>query len=355
VKAGTGRSVARRPTLGFVGIHAAGRSGQAPGQDETVAALFAQEGFRVRSTSAVKRPALRTAHQAWSILTWRDVDVLIVAVYSGPSFFIAELASKLGRLTGKRVILFLHGGRLPEFAATRRRRVTRVLESADRVLAPSDYLASAFRSWGIDVGVVPNVLRVERYVHAVRSPARPRLLWMRTFDAEYDPLTAVRAFAALVARVPEATMTMAGADHGMLDATKAEAAKLDVAGAVHFPGYLGEPEKRAAFADHDIYVNTNLVDNMPISVLEAAASGHLIVATAVSGIPSLLSDGVDSVLVPAGDHQRIADEIADLLDDADRCARLSTAARALAERSSWPAVLEEWERTLAFVAPEVTA
>jgi len=338
--------------IGFVGIHAAGRPGQVPGQDEMLAELFTGEGYRVRTTSSVRRPALRTADQLRAMLSWRDVDVMVVAVYSGASFFIAEMAVAVGRLTGTPVVLFLHGGNLPVFAATRRRRVARVLEAADVVAAPSPYLAEAFRSWGIDVRVIPNVLPIERYPFQERRAPSPRLLWMRTFDRDYDPLTAVRAFGSLAERVPGATMTMAGADHGMLDATRAEAASLGLADRISFPGYLGPPEKRAALAQHDIYVNTNLVDNMPISVLEAAASGQLIVATSVGGVPALLHDGIDAVLVPPGQPEAIADAVEALLDDPERCAPMSRAARALAERSNWTAVLEHWQDALTFLVPE---
>ncbi len=82
---------------------------------------------------------------------------------------------------------------------------------------------------------------------------------------------------------------------------------------IDFPGYIGADDKAAAFADHDIFLNTNVVDNMPVSVLEASASGLVPVATAVGGIPNLLTDDVDSVLVAARDDQAMATEVLRLL------------------------------------------
>ena len=43
-----------RPVLGFIGIHSGGRSDQAVSQNETVAGLFSQSGYRVRRASAVR-------------------------------------------------------------------------------------------------------------------------------------------------------------------------------------------------------------------------------------------------------------------------------------------------------------
>ena len=114
--------------LGFVGIHAGSRTDQPVSQNETLSRLFEESGYRVRRSSAVKQPALRTAHQILSILSWRRVDLLVIAVFSGRSFWIAEIATRLGRLTGKRMVLFLHGGNLPVFGPEHRRWVERVFE-----------------------------------------------------------------------------------------------------------------------------------------------------------------------------------------------------------------------------------
>ncbi|MEI2655012.1 MAG: hypothetical protein V9G12_23195 [Microthrixaceae bacterium] len=109
---GTGRR-AEPPVIGSVGIHSNGRPDLPVSQNETLGALFGASGYEVRRTSAVRRPSLRTAHQIGSILTWWNVDVIVVAVFSGPSFWIADFASFLGRLMGKRVVLFLPGAGSP--------------------------------------------------------------------------------------------------------------------------------------------------------------------------------------------------------------------------------------------------
>ena len=341
----------RRPTIGFIGIHSNGRPDMPVSQNETIARLFAESGFVVRKASGVRRPALRTIHQMVSIPLWRDVDVLVIAGFSGPSFFIVEFATWLARVTGKRSVVFLHGGRLPEFGPEHRRRVEAALARADRVFAPSEFLAREFRSWGIDVRVIPNVLSIDRYVAVARAEARPRILWMRTFHEHYDPLTAVRTFARLVEHHSDAAMTMAGADQGLLDATRGEAARLGVVDRIEFPGYLRGDEKDRALQSHDFFLNTNVVDNMPVSVLEAAASGMVPVATAVGGIPMLLTDGVDALLSPPGDDAALAADIESLVADPSRYGEMSRAARRLAELSGWPHVRERWLHELELLLP----
>ncbi len=339
------------PTIGFVGIHAGRRTDQPVSQNETLARLFAESGYRVRRSSAMKHPALRTAHQILSILCWRKVDLLVVAVFSGRSFWIAELATRLGQLTGKRLVLFLHGGNLPVFGPEHRTWVERVLTRADLVLAPSDFLATTFREWGLDVHVIPNVLDIEKYHYEPRTAARPSILWMRTFHEHYAPEMAVRVLASVSEKFPTCTMTMAGADQGLLQQTKAEASRLGLEDRIDFPGYILLDQKRAMLAAHDIYLNTNIVDNMPVSLLEAAASGLVPVATAVGGIPALVDDGRNGVLVASGDVEAMSSEVVRLLSDDLRFAELSRGARALAEQSSWTQVLARWEDELTLLLP----
>lgn len=338
----------RNLTLGFVGIHAGRRTTQPVSQNETLANLFERDGYTVKRSSAVKRPFLRTLHHFWCLATWRRVDVEIVAVFSGPSFFIAEYATFLAKLfPHRKVILFLHGGKLAEWETAHPRRVRWAFRRADRILAPSGFLAASFRDRGYDVGIIPNVVALDRYTYTPREVARPRILWMRTFQDVYDPKTAVAVLARVAQSHPDVTMTMGGADHGALAETEQLAAELGVADRIHFAGYLGATAKAEAFADHDLYLNTNLVDNMPVSLIEAAACGLVPVATAVGGIPALVDDGTDGMLAPAGDVAALSAAVCRLLDDPATFGPMSRAARSLAERSGWPSVRRGWEAVLA--------
>jgi glycosyltransferase involved in cell wall biosynthesis len=342
------------PRFGFLGIHAGRRTDQPVSQNEILSRLFESVGYQVVRASAVKRPITRTAHQILSLLRWRRLDVTVIAVFSGPSFFIAEFGSFLARhVVRSKVVLFLHGGNLGVFSADHPARVRRAFARADLVLAPSEFLARTFRDAGFDVRVIPNVLALERYRYVERASARPQLMWMRTFHEHYDPLMAVDVLARVAEVHADATLTMGGADHGLLEATRARAVELGVLDRITFAGYLDAAAKADAFASHDVFLNTNRVDNMPVSVLEAAASGLVPVATAVGGIPSLLTDDHDSRLVPAGDVEAMVAAVLDLLADDERYARLSRGARALAERSGWPAVHQRWVEELAPLLPDV--
>ena len=82
----------------------------------------------------------------------------------------------------------------------------------------------------------------------------------------------------------------------------------------------------------DVAVNSSDFEGTPLAVLEYMAAGRAIVATRVGGVPDVITDGVEGVLVPSGDPAALAAAVGDLLGDPDRRARLGPAARERQQR-----------------------
>jgi glycosyltransferase involved in cell wall biosynthesis len=102
----------------------------------------------------------------------------------------------------------------------------------------------------------------------------------------------------------------------------------------------------AKLADADIFLNTSRVDNTPVSVLEAMASGMCIVSTDVGGIPHLLQPEQDALLVPTDDPEQMARAVRRIVTDANLARRLSLNARKSAEQFDWSVVTPRWEALL---------
>jgi glycosyltransferase involved in cell wall biosynthesis len=340
-----GASRAGLPRLCFVGPMLGVNPGWVTTQGEVLAGLLAGAGYPVRATSSIPARLPRLADTLRSLVAWRDdVDLVIHQVFSGAAFGVTDAASALGRALRLPQIFVLHGGALPEFVARRDGWARRVMHRAAAIVIPSGYLARVFGAFPELIPrlrVIPNVLAIEEYAYRHRSVAEPRLLWMRTFHPIYRPEMAIDALTELRMTHPAATLTMAGQDKGALTAARERARGL--AEAVRFPGFLSAADKAREFTGHDIFLNTNRVDNMPVSVLEAAACGLPIVATAVGGIPYLLADGRTGLLVPDGDARAMAGAARRLLDEPGLAARLSANGRALAESCGWEAVRPRWE------------
>lgn len=332
-----------RPSVCFVGPMLGRNPGVVTTQGEVLADLFAAEGWQVRETSTCSNRYVRLVDTLSCLVRWRrSVDVVVLSVFSGPSFVVSDAVSWLAQILSLPTVQVLHGGNLPSFADRHPGWVGRVLGRADVVVAPSPYLALVGDRVGIAVDVIPNAIELGSLAWAQRSEIRPHLLWMRTYHPIYNPLRAVRVAHLLRERWPDLTMRMGGQDKGLRTAVEAEVDRLGLSDVVRIDGFLGPREKREAFTSADVYLHTNHVDNAPVSVIEAAAAGLPIVATEVGGIGELLEDEVSALLVADDDDEAMVRAVDRLLRDPGLVRRLSGNAKAMAERSSWPAVRGQW-------------
>lgn len=327
----------------MLGVH----SGWVTTQGEILADLLAREGYTVRVTSRIPARLPRLVDTLRSIYLWRnEIDLVIHQVFSGPAFVINDAASWLCWRLGLRQIYVLRGGSLPEFTLSRSGWVRRVMRRADAIVAPSGFLSSLFDEVpeiSARIRVIPNILAIEKYPYRHRLEVQPRLLWMRTFHPIYHPEMAVDVLANLRQTHPAATLTMAGQEKGLHAQVQEKARQAGLIDAIRFPGFLGPEDKSREFGTHDIYLNTNHVDNMPVSVVEAAAFGLPVVATRVGGIPYLLSDGETGLLTPDADAEAMAAAVRRLLHEPGLAAQLSANGRALAENCAWEPVKAQWE------------
>lgn len=311
---------------------------------EDLARRLQDAGVTVRTSSRVVFPPARLADMVLAAIGGRGgYRIAIIDVYSGRAFLWAEAAAHAARAAGKRVILALHGGRLPEFANRHPGRVARLLAKADLVVAPSPFLRGALRHLRPDIRVVPNAVDLRAYPFRSRGHISPRLVWLRSFHRMYHPGLAVRVLAELRRSHPEATLAMYGPDKdGSLGHTRRLAEELGVAESVRFPGVVPKERVGEALAGADVFLNTTHVDNTPVSVIEAMACGLCVVSTDAGGVPQLIRDGIHGLLVRPGDAEGMVDAVRRLLNDAELCFRLSTEARARAEEFTWERVLPQW-------------
>lgn len=343
----------KKPRLCFVGNMLGANAGYITTQGQIVADLFTAEHFEVtRVSSRVNRAARLAEIITVLVKKRRRFDVVVLDVYSGLNLIMAETVGWLCNLLKLPLIMVLRGGDLPKFVERKPEAMRKILGRADLLVAPSAFLADKIGRAGFEVEVVSNVLDLKRYAFRRRRALTPKLFWMRSFHPVYNPQLAVRVLAGLKARYPAATLTMAGVDKGLEAATKKLAEDLGLREAVRFPGFLDREQKAKEFARHDIFLNTNRVDNMPVAIVEAAASGLPVVATRVGGIPYLLTDGENALLVPDEDADAMTRAVRELLEKPPLAQRLAAGGRRLARRSAWKQVRGEWEKLFVRAARE---
>lgn len=339
--------------LCFVGNILGRNANYVTSQGQIIADLFIAEGYKVTCVSSKINQAARLAEIVLTLIRgYQTFDIVILEVYSGLYFILASIVGILCKIFKLPLVMVLHGGNLPKFIHKYPHWTKRILNLADHLIAPSPFLAEKIGAWGYEIQVIPNVINTGFYPYRERSKVLPRLIWMRSFHQIYNPEMAVKVLANLRQSEPEATLTMAGSDKGLEGKIKLMVEEMGLSDAVRFVGFLDLKKKLKEFSNADIYINTNQIDNMPVSVVEARALGLPVVATNVGGLPYLIEHGENGLLVESEDVDSMVKNIKILLDNPDLTRKISRNGRKLAEYSDWKSVRQDFETMIKKVLSE---
>lgn len=327
-------------------------SGGMANQTRQLARLLEQDGCRVTivQTNAAYRPSwigrvrgiralfrlapyLRTLWRAT-----RDADVVHVMANSGWAWHLfAAPAVWIARLRGRPAIVNYRGGGAEAFLAHQSLLIRPTLRRASRVVVPSRFLERVFRARGVATEIVPNIVDLARFHPGERGVAGAHIVVARNLEDVYDIPTALRAFAHVRERHPQARLTVVGSGpaRGALERIVDE---LGLRATVTFTGRLDNERMADVYESANLALNPSRVDNMPISLLEAMASGVPIVSTNAGGIPDMVDDGKTALLVPIGDAQAMAAAALRVLDDRELARSLRSAGIEAARRYTWAEV-----------------
>jgi len=316
---------------------------------EDLAAHLAASHWTVLTTSEKTGRIARLIDMLRTVWSRRkEYTVAQVDVYSGNAFVWAEAVCKILSWIRKPYILTLHGGNLPAFSRRWPQRVCRLLRSADAVTTPSRYLLESMAHYRPDLRLLHNPLDLSSHRFRLRDRPQPRLVWIRAFHHIYNPMLAVRVLALLAADFPDFELIMVGPDKrdGSLQALQKLARELGLSDRIVLKSGVPRDEVPQWLNKADIFLNTTHTDNAPVSVLEAMACGLCVVSTNVGGIPYLLEDEQDAILVLPNNPEAMANAVRRILAEPGLATHLSKNARQKAEQFAWSNILPKWELLL---------
>lgn len=209
---------------------------------------------------------------------------------------------------------------------------------------------TAFRDRLVDLGVAEeratilvNPIDVETY-RPVDRETEFDLLWVGRFGEEKDPLTFVAALDRLADRGRSFTAVMAG-DGPLRPAVERAIRERALADRVTLAGWVDDPADyyRRAGA----FVLTSERDALPLTLVEAMATGLPSVVPAVGNVPDIARDGETALVVEESTPEAFAAALDRLLGDDDLRERLGANAGDIGERYSYDAATEDWQHVLA--------
>lgn len=249
---------------------------------------------------------------------WRDLVFLVVA-----------------KLMRRKVVNQIHGGTMPAEMFAGRRVLQRVLrwflQASDAVVVLSTQELREYQAFAplASVRQVPNAIRVEDFL----AESRPlntndslRLVYVARLIRDKGIPEALDALAELAraGRTMKFIVAGLGPDENGL---REQAQRLGLAGSVDFVGPVYGKAKADLWRNSDIFVfPSRHKEGLPYSLLEAMAAGCVPIVTPVGGIPDVVADGKEALIVEAGNSRQVADALRTLDDDRQLLARLSAGA-----------------------------
>ncbi|MEY8848365.1 glycosyltransferase family 4 protein [Psychroserpens sp. XS_ASV72] len=309
--------------------------------------LLENEGLRVTYTSSHNNKFLRIIDMAYSCLKYaKKVDVVLIDTYSTQNFYYAYIIGRLCKLLKLEYIPILHGGNLPSRLKNSPNLSQKLFKNAFMNVSPSLYLKEAFEAHGINNIIhIPNAIEIAKYPLKPKEYRTVNLLWVRSFSEIYNPLMAVEVLKLIKAQYSDATLCMVGPDSdGTQSKVQQLANTLDLQ--VKFTGKLTKEEWITLSENYNIFINTTNFDNTPVSVMEAMALGLPVVSTNVGGIPYLIQDEFDGLLVNPNDSVAMAKAINELIDDKVKRKSIISNARRKVESFDWDEVKKKWLQLL---------
>jgi len=220
----------------------------------------------------------------------------------------------------------------------------RAVAGADIVIAVSEHTAAIARKHEIaKVKVARNGIDIadwgpvtaDRHARPADERDRPFTIgYVGRLSAEKGTADFVRVARLVLDRKPGCLFMVIGegpAGPAMQAAVEAHGMTQDF----RFAGYLERDELRTAYESMDVLLLTSHTEGLPITVLEAAASGVCVVATRVGGVPELVTHGQNGLLAEAGDAETLSKHVQEVAADPELAERLrSNGRRVVAEEFS---------------------
>jgi len=272
-------------------------------------------GIPVVSVTPHSELAVRTALRLRSLI--RRERIQIVHAQAAHAHTLAALAT-LG--TRAKLVVTRHTARPPRANAGTRWKYAR----ASAIIAVSRAAAGLLAAVGVAAGAVDVIaggVEIDRDVAPAGMellgamgvrPGGPLVIWVGALTAEKDPETFVRAAAVAAARVPglQALLVGDGVRRGNVSRIIHE---LRMRETVHLAGFRTDVDELLAAAS--ILASSSRVEGLPLVIMDAFALGVPVAATAATGVPELVEDGVTGLLVPVDDASALGSAIARVLED----------------------------------------
>ena len=231
---------------------------------------------------------------------------------------------------------------------------TFVTKRAHKVVAPSEYLKSVIKTWGVkenNIVVIHSAL-YPLEVEGTKDELKKQLSFTTPTIISAGRLVPWKGFSALIEviarmkdRYPDISLVIAG-DGEELQKLKTNTLEHDVERNVRFVGRISKEALGASIKAADVFVLNTAYEGLSHQLIEVMDLGTPIITTTAGGNPELITDDVNGILVSFDDTDAIVDGLTRLLDYPETRSRIVQSARGRSKDFAQSIMLEKIEALL---------
>jgi glycosyltransferase involved in cell wall biosynthesis len=255
------------------------------------------------------------------------------------SFWRKSVFALVSRMAGVPVVFHLHGSEMKTFVDKQpvllQRLISWILEKQSVVVVLSE-------SWLLYIKTISpraNIVILPNYVDLPDLQSKTvttnddavEVLFLGLVGTRKGVYDLLPAFKEAIAHAGALRLIIGG--NGEVDQARALAVKLKIEDYVVFAGWVSGDEKVKLLRRAQIYVLPSYNEGLPVSLLEAMSWQVPVISTCVGGIPELVREGVDGLLIKAGDQDALTSSIVKLAQDANLRIKMGVEARKQVERN----------------------
>ncbi|MBR2067084.1 MAG: glycosyltransferase, partial [Solobacterium sp.] len=219
--------------------------------------------------------------------------------------------------------------------AMRKQYIRRIIEAADAIISPSEFIVNAFKKTGFNgekMHVIKNGLFVEEFKDAKHKDAEKiRITFVGHFGMHKGVIVLLEALHLLNMSNVEVCLAGSGEEKAnyLIYAHEHNLKKQ-----ITYLGRVHHDEIKEVYENSDIFVLPSICpENSPVTITEAMACGVPVVASNIGGIPELVKDEESGYLFEAGNAEDLADKLRILIEDKEKRIRMGKKGKEIA--SNW--------------------
>lgn len=252
----------------------------------------------------------------------RRIKIVHIHAAANASFIRAMCFARAAKFFGKKLIIHEHAADFEQFYDNSKRKdwIIRSINQADKFICLSPSWRDYYISKGVDKNkvillnniVIPPDNLIKR---KIEYPIRLLFLgWLGKRKGIWDLLKVITDHK----KELKGKLILRFGGNDFEEEIKSYISENEIGDIVKFEGWVSGEKKEECLAWSDVFILPSYNEGLPISILEAMAYGMPVISTPIGGIPEVVKDGKNGIIVEPGNEEQIWNAIKFFIDNPDK-------------------------------------